>query len=397
MTPDLELRQRQARGLVGRARAGLIMGSPFFGSLVVRANCRVDETLDPCKPACTDGKDIFYRSDYIKEIGVGGTTALVLHEILHCALGHLWRRGERDADRWNVACDHVVNLTIKAARLRIAGNVIEPRADWLCDVRYAGLTAEQVYARLPDDAGRGGVGTCDDHSRWETGQGKAGAAPDAVAAAAAWRGAVAQARATAKKYGILPAAIDQAIDGVLAPPMPWRALLAQFMQTSVVQTDYSFARSWQVAVPGLAGVAILPRLGVEGGEIVLAVDASGSVDDHAYAVAVAAIRDLLALVPEVAVRVVVFDTEVQAVFDLADGDELPNRRPCDGGTNFAPVFEFVAAKRDEGLWAPQAIVFLTDLYGEFPKEEPELPVLWLSTEGDHAPFGQVVEFARDES
>ena len=39
---------------------------------------------------------------------------------------------------------------------------------------------------------------------------------------------------------------------------------------------------------------------------------------------------------------------------------------------------------------PQTLVFLTDLCGAFPKEVPNYPVLWASTESRSVPFGHVI-------
>ncbi|MGH9773067.1 MAG: VWA-like domain-containing protein [Candidatus Acidiferrales bacterium] len=39
---------------------------------------------------------------------------------------------------------------------------------------------------------------------------------------------------------------------------------------------------------------------------------------------------------------------------------------------------------------PHSAVFLTDLCGRFPEEEPPYPVIWASTEAGQAPFGSVV-------
>jgi predicted metal-dependent peptidase len=57
-----------------------------------------------------------------------------------------------------------------------------------------------------------------------------------------------------------------------------------------------------------------------------------------------------------------------------------------GGTEFAPCFEWLD---DRGI-QPQALVFLTDLYGSFPPCAPAYPVLWASTGSRKAPFGEVI-------
>jgi predicted metal-dependent peptidase len=57
-----------------------------------------------------------------------------------------------------------------------------------------------------------------------------------------------------------------------------------------------------------------------------------------------------------------------------------------GGTEFGPCFEWL----DERGIQPQTMVFLTDLYGTLPASAPAYPILWASTGGRRAPFGEVI-------
>ena len=64
--------------------------------------------------------------------------------------------------------------------------------------------------------------------------------------------------------------------------------------------------------------------------------------------------------------------------------------PGGGGTSFVPVFEYV----DDHRMEPDALVYLTDGYGTFPRYAPRYPVVWgaladtLDPKG--YPFGEVV-------
>lgn len=60
-------------------------------------------------------------------------------------------------------------------------------------------------------------------------------------------------------------------------------------------------------------------------------------------------------------------------------------------TDFCPFFQAAA---DHWSQDQEAVcVYLTDGYGDFPEEPPELPVLWVVTPGgaqdDAFPFGEV--------
>jgi predicted metal-dependent peptidase len=57
-----------------------------------------------------------------------------------------------------------------------------------------------------------------------------------------------------------------------------------------------------------------------------------------------------------------------------------------GGTNFRPAFEYI----EKHGHTPACLIYLTDLYGTFPKEPPEYPVMWVCVNKEVAPFGETV-------
>ena len=85
------------------------MDYPFFGYL----SLRLQLACAPCGTACTDGERLIFDPEFEKELKTDQEMQFViLHEILHCALGHCTRRGSRSAKLFNIACDTVVNSTI---------------------------------------------------------------------------------------------------------------------------------------------------------------------------------------------------------------------------------------------------------------------------------------------
>jgi predicted metal-dependent peptidase len=86
------------------------------------------------------------------------------------------------------------------------------------------------------------------------------------------------------------------------------------------------------------------------------------------------------------VHVLYFDAIVHKVETFEVGQRVSLSPVGGGGTEFGPCFEWL---EEHGV-QPQALVFLTDLYGSFPDFEPAYPVLWASTGARHAPFGQII-------
>ena len=97
---------------VTRARSQLIMEHAFFGSLAMRLTVVERNDIDTM---ATDGKFLFYAKKFLDTVTELVLLFVVAHEVLHCALGHNTRRGGRDRERWNKACDYVVNWMLYKA------------------------------------------------------------------------------------------------------------------------------------------------------------------------------------------------------------------------------------------------------------------------------------------
>ena len=80
--------------------------NPFFGTLALFADIEITEAVES---AATNGKSIYINEQYCSRLSSSELTGLLLHEILHCALEHVTRRGPRNAETWNIAADIVVN------------------------------------------------------------------------------------------------------------------------------------------------------------------------------------------------------------------------------------------------------------------------------------------------
>ncbi len=118
---------------------------PFYGILLSYLTLRPD----PDAPiAATDGFSIFYNPDFLTQLMRAGddltAQGLLVHETLHPALGHFWRKGGRDHERWNCAGDYVINLVVTDLGLKLP-------TGGLLDEQYRGMSEEEVYNRLPPD------------------------------------------------------------------------------------------------------------------------------------------------------------------------------------------------------------------------------------------------------
>ena len=376
--------ERAAKALAA-ARFKLVLGpdarSAFFATLVLRLRPVPDWDIDTL---ATDGRVLHYHPTFVTALSPDELVGVLAHEVMHCALSHPTRRAGRDPERWNVACDLAVNPLLLGA-----GIVLPPCRLMPGEGTYAGLepgrSAEEYYALLPGPAGDGS-GSPGDPGGCGGVIDPGGADPaGAREVEADWQVAVAQAQTAAAGRGPLPAGLGRTIEHVLHPPVDWRAVLRAFV-AAYAKNDYSWARPNRRFIA--AGLYLPGLHSEELGDVVLAVDTSGSIGEKSLGVFAAEANAVLSAY-DCAVTVLYHDTEVQKVQTWRSADGPLVLDPVGGGgTSHACVFDWL----DRAGLTPACVVCLTDLDTEFPPITPALPVLW-AVPGNapcDPPFGRVV-------
>ncbi|WP_411860362.1 DUF2201 family putative metallopeptidase, partial [Cupriavidus sp. TA19] len=126
------------RDRISKQRSQLILSQPFFGALLMRLRLVEDPS---CKTFWVDGMSLGYNPAYVATLSDLELRGSLAHEVLHPANGHCWRRGVRDPDRWNRACDYAINPLVLNAGLQLPAGA-------LIDGRFLGKSAEEIYAML---------------------------------------------------------------------------------------------------------------------------------------------------------------------------------------------------------------------------------------------------------
>ncbi len=393
----------------------LQLKSPFFATIALHA--RFVESTDVPTMA-TDGRDVFVNAEFAASLSREHLDGVLLHEVLHAALGHVTRRGTRDPQLWNVAADIVVNGLVLGNDFSLPdGALIEPDQQ--------NYSAEEVYAillkspqRFPEmtvdllepstdnngdanidgkakksaaNAAKNAKGRNADRDAVSTSE---GALSDAQRKAIEehWRKANAQALAVGRgnRHGTLPAGVDRAFGAVEEATHDWRALLWNFLTPSA--TDFA-AFDRRHVHSGL----YLETLEDQSLRIAVCIDTSGSVDEEGLRAFVGELQSVLGAYPAIQCALYYADAELYGPWMIGPHDEIPPAQGG-GGTDFRPFFEALQRADDLGDGRPSVAVYLTDGFGPFP-ESCDLPVLWAVTPGglldEEFPFGQVVRLVAE--
>jgi predicted metal-dependent peptidase len=361
--------------LLAKARTALVLEHPFIGNIALNLPFVPDYT---CKTAWTNGKRIGYNPYFMDSFGDEERKFVVAHECLHPMLDHNFRRGERQHKRWNKAGDYVINqlLTDESIGKMPTFGLLNPQL-----YQAGNQTTDGIYNLLPDEPDEGGGG--DGTEAMDDCQDGGNTPAEKAQQQAEWKVRVAQAAQAAKMMGKMSAGLERLVNDVLAPKVDWRDVLRKFVEKC--RTD---ERSW--ARPNrrfLSQGLYLPSISGESlGEIAIAVDCSGSIDDKILAQFAGEINAIKEDGNPTKIHVVYFDSEVSHYESYGRDDALDIKAHGGGGTAFSPVFQYFAEHDIE----PVACVFLTDLCCDDFGDMPSYPVLWVSTDEGDAPFGEVV-------
>jgi predicted metal-dependent peptidase len=391
------------------ARTRLILDKPFLGALVLRMPMK---PADPkwCKTIGTDARAFYYNPGYIDSLSVDQTQFALAHEALHCALSHFSRREHRDRRRWDIACDLAINpLLIKEG--------MTPPPGALYDIGFEGMMAEEIYPNIKEDTqeethdehlyGKESDSRKDSSQQTEAGDSSEGeeqgggggrggeaqhdmAPPEALSEtekeqlSIQWRQRLAGAAQQAMQAGKLGGNLKRLVDHLLQPQLPWRMLLARYM-TASSRDDYSYMRPSR-----REGSAIFPTLRSSRVDVLVVLDTSGSIRAGEMREFVSEID---AIKGQMRARIVLHACDYELaeggpwVFEPWEEFSLPQDIRGGGGTRFTPVFKWV----EEMAISPNLLVYFTDAEGEFPKQEPAYPVIWLVKGRAEVPWGQRIQ------
>jgi predicted metal-dependent peptidase len=369
ITPQEEAKMRIR---LAKAKTALILEHPFIGTVALSMPFLLSREVPT---AATNGKRVLFNPDFCNELTDEELKFLVAHECLHPMLEHNYRRQERQHRRWNNAADYVINkLLIDDSIGRMPKRGLHDPSIYTA----GGGTSDGIYNILPEqdesDGAEHGLDNCEDAE---------GSPAEQAQEQAEWKVKVAQAAQAAKMMGKLSANMERLVDEVLRPKVDWRDVLQRFLVKA--RTDQrSFSRFNRRFIA--QGMYLPSVSGEQMGEIVFAVDCSGSIDQHTIAQFAAEISNVKDDLMPARIHVMYFDSEVSHVESYEQHDDLDIKPHGGGGTDFAPVFDEII---EHGL-TPVAIVFLTDLCCSSFGNQPDAPVLWVSTDEGNAPFGEVV-------
>ncbi|WAI96152.1 metallopeptidase domain protein [Vibrio phage vB_VhaP_PG11] len=333
---------------MGRTKVRIMMkpNTAFISAVMMALEFKVDNEIPTAQ---TNGLTIAFNEEFYKNLTVNQRVFLVLHETWHVAFDHILRATDMgyDLKRWNYATDYVINnMLVAEGHEFIQGGLLDPK--------YNNMTAEEVYAALPEspstpnvldgDLGQPGSAEEKDDMR---------AKVQEVIAKAAMQASM------ANQAGSVPSDIMRAIEEARNPKLPWPVILEQFL-TERIQDEYS----WNKRNRRFNHI-YLPSLDNEGmGEIRSYVDASGSISQKELALEVAEMRYIKEVANPISMTLRAFSTVLGKEQTFARDEEIEFDVDASGGTCGTPIIRDLEQHPE----CEVAVIF-TDGYVDFPSIE----------------------------
>lgn len=358
--------------------------------------------------ACTDGWNKYYSRAFCESKTLEEVTGIVLHENYHVYLKHIPRFRKlmkQDAKTANAAMDYAINGLIHSIKDKTLCTLPEPH---LYDPKFKDWSVQEIYDFLRSGRNKDGkqegkpqqsqdgssvnvggreykLDTLDDHTE----PADSVTPKELKEIETKVQNAIQQGAIIAGAMGLdLPRAIKE----LLKPDVDWVEEFSQFLSNSIKGSEEYTFRKYNRRY--LADDIYFPtRYQETVGNVVLAIDTSGSISNETLSVWAGAVAAICESVVPDQVRVIWWDSKVRAeqLFTPGDYGSIRNilKPKGGGGTCVSSVAEHIER---QGIEA-ECVVVLTDGYVEHqPRWGINIPTLWMVTENKHftPPKGRVV-------
>ena len=370
-------------------RRSLLVEFPFLGSILSSIDFIPDSSVQ--RFAIQDAA-LHYNADYLASVTPVEARFQLARSILHVALNHGPRRGQRNRDLWSLCTDIAVDCILAEA------GVAHGVSGVLFMRSMKEMSAEEIYSILSAEAGIPAVSLFDDPYSSSGGPAREIIADRISSARKINRSLILKSMleslATDSEGGqysvrmreiIAGARITAIMAGKSSVPAQIRVKDNEIQRISIrnllepyMEPDKSARSRSRFSRKYMDSGIYVPGRGKKCLKAVIAIDVSASVDPAMADAFFSDSADLIyGLQPEDGVRLIQFDSDVvydQMFSGSLSHDDFQFIRRGMGGTDFNAVLSRLAA--DGNAWP---LVFLTDGRGEIHATEPNFPVIWITT------------------
>ena len=340
---------------------------------------------------------LLYNAAFVLSTPMTHLVGMLLHEVHHVVLGHIFAKPADYPDRWarvvaeEVSANEFVKEPLPAGGMLLKDFFnLSPMQS--TDERYDQLKREVVRAQIISpqgqtlgDDGQGRVGhTLDDHTVWEEARqdaDKSKATVEEILQDAVFEVGLGRIPSELKgdlgRLGIgdTPGGSQYDLAGENGGRLDWRRLLRRYAG-QFLQNRPTFTRPSR-RFPDLVGIVPGKRRQAGRPRVMAVIDTSGSITPETLELIDA---ELAKMARSYAVLVVECDAAIHAVYEYQARLTAVHGR---GGTDLRPPLTRSFLRKHR----PDLVVYFTDGFGPAPQRPPQIPVVWCVIPGGQRPIG----------
>ena len=303
--------------MIHKGRKRLILNHGFFAQIILQLEMIEDESIGTA--GITKDK-LTYSKSFVNSLDLNSCEGLLAHEALHLLLLHHVRGIGKDPDDWNKACDYAINPMLLDSGFTL------PK-DGLYKPEFKGMDAGKIYKIIHKEGKEKENQQSNGNGQ---GNGKSDIKPQdwgkviqvsenekAQAEAEAKQMTIAAMNATqmmGKEAGKMPGGLKEMIIEIIEPKKNWKELLQKYA-AEIAYNDYSWSRPNKRYIQ--MGLYMPSLRSTEIGNIVLAIDTSGSIDRKLFSEFISEIKEIIGLFNS-PVTIIHCDTEIRKIEELEE-------------------------------------------------------------------------------
>jgi len=379
---------------ITKAKIWLLTKRPWFGQLSCYLNM-VENKLIPSAGIDLRG-NLYYNPEWCDKLSDEQLRGLLCHEVLHLALQHIPRCGDRIPLLWNIAADLQVNQEVKEDHnMALPPNPVV--ADNSNNYKFDGgkiddvneITSENCYTIMRKTMKNPPTNDMDliiatDDPKMKDELKKAGITAVSSSQAASlgrdWQSRVYSASQMAR--GDMPAGVARELFKLEHASLPWNTIIKQRLRKLAIK------HSWKKPSKRYLPWYFPGRTKNQGVKIVAAIDTSGSMSKEQITKAISELYGLMRSFHFLSLWVTDCDAEVYDPKKVTMNELTSLVLKGGGGTDFRPVFKWVKKQFNDDV---DCLLFFTDLDGNFPEKPAPYETFWVTdSKRTKPPFGRTL-------
>lgn len=360
---------------IKQIKANLLLEQPYFGSVAMLQKIKQNDDI----ATFTSSPEYFeYNDTFIEQLNDDELSFVLTNSAMHQALGYTHRKEGRIDWLWIMAQDYAINSLLVNNGLSLPDGL-------LYDDRFDMMSAEAIYHILENEIDEIKHTPKEiENIRYEKMPQSHEYDEDPIS----FEDQNQQLINKAKLQGDLPLGLEILIPKIESPTISWEDELYTLIENSI-KFDYQlFPPNKRYLYQNIA----LPSLSGESVKIVIALDSSGSIDGNLLARFLNEVESIMNTFSSFEIDLLIADAKVHEHHILYPGDEISYTLKGGGGTDFTQTFTYI----EEHISSPSLLLYFTDTFGTFPKEEPPYDVIWVTPSHEvQVPFGSIVSLQND--